>query len=249
MIKEMSKFDLDCEFIEAVDGSLLSEREISEVYDRKKSISSIGRELSRGEIGCALSHRKIYKKMIDNGIEVAVILEDDVKIDENVLSIFKMRNKFFFIWDVILLGHHSWRCVSDPVKYNLWYKKHIASNFILRYPAERGFGTYGYLINLAGAKRLFFQTKVLVKPIDHYTGNNKKLNLFIIEKPIITVDKSLLNYSNLYNERLKSEIKTKKQQIFLINQIKNFKIYRQLWLVKEWLKIVYRQIIPIQGYQ
>lgn len=40
-----------------------------------------GRRIMDGEIGCALSHISIYKKMIEEGVEIACILEDDVVLD------------------------------------------------------------------------------------------------------------------------------------------------------------------------
>ena len=59
-----NKYNLYPEFIEAVDGRLLNDNDISAVYSKDKAIKTISRELSKGEIGCALSHIKIYQKMI-----------------------------------------------------------------------------------------------------------------------------------------------------------------------------------------
>lgn len=36
--------------------------------------------LNAGEVGCFLSHRAIWQRMVDNGIEAALIFEDDAKI-------------------------------------------------------------------------------------------------------------------------------------------------------------------------
>ena len=58
------KYNLQVEFIEAVDGRALDEEDIAELYSRDKSINEIRRELFVPEIGCALSHKYIYELML-----------------------------------------------------------------------------------------------------------------------------------------------------------------------------------------
>lgn len=64
-----SKFKLNVEFVEAVDG---------------KNISNIGK-IKPGEAGCCLSHKKVLQMIIDNpSIKTALIMEDDVEFDKNM---------------------------------------------------------------------------------------------------------------------------------------------------------------------
>ncbi|SFR34896.1 glycosyltransferase family 25 protein [Litoreibacter janthinus] len=42
--------------------------------------------LSMGEIGCFESHRTVWRHMVENELAAALILEDDVAIDKNVLT-------------------------------------------------------------------------------------------------------------------------------------------------------------------
>jgi glycosyl transferase, family 25 len=97
-IKErLENLNIPFEFVEGVNGKLLSEEELREVFDREKShnyykwyrnrTGSAGVELSRGEIGCALAHRKIFQKMVNENIDSAIILEDDVFVTEDFLPI------------------------------------------------------------------------------------------------------------------------------------------------------------------
>ncbi|MGH2303434.1 glycosyltransferase family 25 protein [Enterobacter hormaechei] len=76
MEAQLQALGLEAEFIEAVDGRLMSEEE------RKSVTAKVNYAFLPGEIGCALSHQKIYKKMIDENIDNALILEDDVVLDE-----------------------------------------------------------------------------------------------------------------------------------------------------------------------
>lgn len=71
---------LDIEFIEAVDGSLLTKKEL--LFNQDKAFRIYGRTLSDGEIGCTLSHQLCYRKIKDNNDEYALILEDDLFISD-----------------------------------------------------------------------------------------------------------------------------------------------------------------------
>lgn len=73
VFEECQKFGLSVEMIDAVNGKGLSEQELrSQVFDFENNY------LTRGEIGCALSHLKVYEKMLANGDNHALVLEDDV---------------------------------------------------------------------------------------------------------------------------------------------------------------------------
>lgn len=72
IIKECEKYSLSIEIIDAVDGRLLSEEYLKEnIYNYPDC------KLTKGEIGCSLSHLKIYEKIVNENIPVALILEDD----------------------------------------------------------------------------------------------------------------------------------------------------------------------------
>lgn len=81
MEAQLNALGLSAEFIDAVDGRLMSE-------DEKRSVTAdVNYAFLPGEIGCALSHQKIYKKMIDENIDNALILEDDVVLNEEFKNV------------------------------------------------------------------------------------------------------------------------------------------------------------------
>lgn len=74
--------DINFEFVDAVYGKELSEDYLDLV--RGKSTGKIidrGYAAIPGEIGCTLSHLKIYQKILANDIDWACILEDDAILD------------------------------------------------------------------------------------------------------------------------------------------------------------------------
>ncbi|PPS58612.1 hypothetical protein CRX72_19935 [Pantoea sp. BRM17] len=66
---QLDALNLDYEFVEAVDGTLMTADE------RAAASAPINYAFLPGEIGCALSHQKIYQKIVDSNIEAAMILE------------------------------------------------------------------------------------------------------------------------------------------------------------------------------
>lgn len=73
--------------IEAVDGRALPDTELEAVYSQQSlHAPRYPFPLSAGEIGCFLSHRKVWQAIADSGLEAGLIIEDDVEIDAPVFS-------------------------------------------------------------------------------------------------------------------------------------------------------------------
>lgn len=71
---------LEAEFIEAVDGAALT-AEQRRLYDRRRALSVYGAEMSDAELGCHLSHLKAHQAIVDRGLDLALVLEDDIECD------------------------------------------------------------------------------------------------------------------------------------------------------------------------
>ncbi len=81
MTARLRELGMEAEFITAVNGRQLAAADRAAVYDRRRSLRVYGVEMLDSEIGCFLSHRRLYERMVAENIEVALILEDDVRID------------------------------------------------------------------------------------------------------------------------------------------------------------------------
>jgi glycosyl transferase family 25 len=69
---------LSFEIVGGVNGAALSGQEIAERYSDRKAKWRASRSLVAAEIGCALSHLKVYGEIIARDIPCALVLEDDV---------------------------------------------------------------------------------------------------------------------------------------------------------------------------
>lgn len=214
------KHNLQVEFIEAVEGRALDEEDIAELYSREKTIDALGRKLSRGEIGCALSHKTIYEKILYKNIEIALILEDDIDFNADLLTLLNVKGTFPQNWELILLGHHTGYSREVDTVASIWSQMQLIGNYTLARPCEKGYGTYGYLITKTGAKKLLEHLDIIGKPIDHYTGDSQCINLYTINPAPIRIHEQL------------SEDYTSMQERQLLNDSQNFKDKVRLILIK-----------------
>lgn len=81
---QLSSIGLTAKFVDAVVGKDISSGEYFNL-----AVAGRKRLLSPSELGCSLSHQLIYSDIIENNIESAIILEDDVLLDVSKWAKFK----------------------------------------------------------------------------------------------------------------------------------------------------------------
>lgn len=77
---QLEALGLEYEIVPAVYGASLTDAERARLYDDRKAKLQRARSLVPAEIGCALSHLKVYRTIIERGMDCALILEDDVNV-------------------------------------------------------------------------------------------------------------------------------------------------------------------------
>ena len=171
MLKRAAEMGLDLEFFEAVNGRNLSSDQM-ELYDSKKRRHFFGRDLTFGEIGCLLSHRAIYEKMIRENIPVAIILEDDVIFEPDVKEVFAALPYSSVPWDVI-------RFLGSTKIYARGCRKIaplIGRYWMARLPTAPG-GAHGYMIKREAAQVMLTHMQKNWLPIDTLQGRTWETGL------------------------------------------------------------------------
>lgn len=84
MTNILNEKGLRYELVEAIDGRILSQGEINGLYSRFKSWLILNRQMTRSEIGCALSHKKAYRKFLATNEQSCVIFEDDIIVSDMI---------------------------------------------------------------------------------------------------------------------------------------------------------------------
>lgn len=132
---------LDYEFISAVNGHTLTEAEIAQ------HTRAVNYAFKSGEIGCALSHLAIYRKMQNEKIAQALILEDDALLTAQLSAVLSS--------PAMQLPKNSPTLVLLS-RVNRYINKAVASvtETAHLYPVYSATTAHAYVINLEAAKRL-----------------------------------------------------------------------------------------------
>ena len=156
MDQQLEKLGLKAEFVDAVDGRKLSAEELHQLYDEETALLRTGRVLSPAEIGCSLSHRKVYKLIMDRKLDRAIILEDDAILNQRFPAILKeLRNGPL---DVDVLSFYTeigWIDLKDPLR--------IGAETFYR-PASDVTHAVAYYITQRGARTLYEPDRISYVP-------------------------------------------------------------------------------------
>lgn len=143
--KQLDKLNLPYEIIPGVYGKNLSADELTIDYNAKKAHRIHCRNLSLSEIGCALSHINLYKKIIEEQVSEALILEDDVILPNELPNLLQKIEEHIHhnVPEVILLS---------PGKAKYKHKaRRILTDCYSIYPYHNGYFTSSYIINQLAA--------------------------------------------------------------------------------------------------
>ena len=176
---ELNKYGIPFERVAGVYGNDVPDEEVERVYDSRQNQRRYKKVLGRGEIGCYLSHIKCWQKIVDDGLDYAVILEDDFKLND-AFKDFEGLFEQLQDWDYVRLAFSSRNvpiCQREPITsvYDLVYYKKVPIN------------TLAQAVSLQGAKKLLENSKCFFRPVDvdmkHYW--EKGINVLGIDPPLI----------------------------------------------------------------
>lgn len=159
MAAQLDGLGLAHEFFRAVDGRALSEDEVAVCYSPTRAATTGWKELSRGEIGCALSHQGVWQALVDSGDAGWVVLEDDAVLAPEAPAVMAALPSLARDGDVLLL-------VPGPEQSYAFRQQSLPSGHRLAYVNQLQFLATGYYITPLAARRLLAATRPLWCPID-----------------------------------------------------------------------------------
>lgn len=151
ILRELEKHGLDYELIAGVDGKSLSEDERNRVSDRA-AVEARPNKLTAGAIGCALSHLEVYRKMIADNADVALVLEDDAVLFDGIGELLKLIENKIEDGEAILL--HYFKVRPEKVILSSQRATPLDGNYSLLEPINYPQSGTGYVITRETALRL-----------------------------------------------------------------------------------------------
>jgi GR25 family glycosyltransferase involved in LPS biosynthesis len=161
-----------------VDTNIITQDGIN--FAKKSDI--IYTHLTVGAIGCAMSHRAIYQKIIDENINSCLILEDDITIDNKFNEKIKIIENYIkqnrLDYDLFFLGFHHTAKYDNTNKYKIVY------------------GLFGYIVTNKGAKKLLNLFPLTYQIDTEISRNTDKINIYgvNVSNKIILSDESQYSY-------------------------------------------------------
>ncbi len=115
--ERLSAVNLTFKRIDAIDGNNLTDKQKYLHYNPQLNKQKYHYALSNGQIGCYLSHRKAWQKIVDEKLKYAIVLEDDFYIDEPIHDAIKNIEQLNQSWQLIKLAAYENR--TRPIAYRL----------------------------------------------------------------------------------------------------------------------------------
>jgi len=167
MVEVLGQIGLPVEFVTGVDGSVLTAEERS-AYDRARALRVYGVEMKDSEIGCFLSHRRIYERMVREGIGTALVLEDDVTIQPTLPAVVAdLLASPYAGWLVVRLDTKLGRVANPAAPRFLGTRvAELSDGAALYRIRSQVLGVGAYLIRQEGAARMLDYGRRIFMPID-----------------------------------------------------------------------------------
>ncbi|WP_294958156.1 glycosyltransferase family 25 protein [Sulfurovum sp.] len=246
MLQLCKKLNLkNVEIINAVNGQNMDDEFIDNIVSKEKTIKFMKRGFIKGEIGCLLSHKKIYEKMVKENIPNALILEDDVEFDNTLYKALKLSTNFPREAEFVFLGYWNADLKNINKMISFRGRHRLSSSLSLIRFTSNVHGNYGYFITKNGAKKLLKHlNKPLFMPIDHYTGDDKYINIYGVYPPVIHLSPkfSLNTEMEKGRQRERDTIQTKEIQNKNRNSLKM--LLKMIGLLKP-VQITKQEILSI----
>lgn len=166
--RQMSSLSLPYQFF---DATVLEDMDqAGHPIDRTAILERYGRMLTKGEVSCFLSHRRIWQEIIASG-KPSVIFEDDALIDGCIQHFLDCLATTPVAFDVVLMGHSK----KDPQQKKLYHFLEPLKNSeqLDTFALGRGFktwpsGTVGYVVTPAGAAKLLEASRTICCVLDDW---------------------------------------------------------------------------------
>ncbi|KGL76376.1 Procollagen galactosyltransferase 2, partial [Tinamus guttatus] len=152
MLRTLYEQEIAVKIVEAVDGKALNTSQLKalsiEMLPGYRDPYS-SRPLTRGEIGCFLSHYYIWKEVVNRELEKTLVIEDDVRFEHQfkrkLMKLMDDIEQAQLDWELIYIGRKRMQ-VQQPEK--------AVPNVMNLVEADYSYWTLGYAISFQGAQKL-----------------------------------------------------------------------------------------------
>ncbi|KAG8006635.1 Procollagen galactosyltransferase 1, partial [Nibea albiflora] len=167
MLRTLYEQEIACKVIAAVDGKAMNISEVQAMGIHMLpgySDPYHGRPLTKGELGCFLSHYNIWKEIVERNLHTSLVIEDDLRFEiffkRRLMNLMSEVEEEGLDWDLIYIGRKRMQ-VDHPEK--------AVPNIHNLVEADYSYWTLGYMISLQGAEKLLKAEPLKrILPVDEF---------------------------------------------------------------------------------
>ncbi|XP_064137019.1 procollagen galactosyltransferase 1 isoform X2 [Loxodonta africana] len=167
MLRALRLQGIACRLVEATDGKAMNTSQVEAL-----GIQMLpgyrdpyhGRPLTKGELGCFLSHYSIWKEVVDRGLQKSLVFEDDLRFEiffkRRLMNLMRDVEQEGLDWDLIYVGRKRMQ-VEHPEKAVPRVRNLVEADY--------SYWTLAYVLSLQGAHKLL-SARPLAKmlPVDEF---------------------------------------------------------------------------------
>ena len=155
-----ARLPIESEIFAAVDGARLSQAEIDKAYARLRFRPRYPFALTASEVGVFLSHRAIWRRIVDEKPEFGVVFEDDAEIDAGLFAgLIEFVAAERAAWDYVLMPATAIRGGTAVAR---------RGGLALLRPDAPPLRAIGQIVSRAAAERLLAATLPFDRPVDTF---------------------------------------------------------------------------------
>lgn len=144
--------------IDAVNAEQVQASQALNHYNEAQNARYYYRSLRMSEVATYMSHRLAWQRMVDDGVDFAIILEDDVLLANSFVYLARTIAELEQPWHVLKLAEPYARVKSKGVE-------RCGAATLVRYP-HIPLGTSAYVITREGAEMMLRWSESFYRPLD-----------------------------------------------------------------------------------
>uniref|UniRef100_A0A8C4NGT3 Glycosyl transferase family 25 domain-containing protein n=1 Tax=Eptatretus burgeri TaxID=7764 RepID=A0A8C4NGT3_EPTBU len=167
MLRALQEQSISCKLVDAVDGAALNKSAmdalgISMLPSYEDPYSD--RPITKGEVGCFLSHYRVWQEVVARRLQFVLVLEDDVRFElffrRRLMHLMRDIDHANLEWDLIYLGRKKMEFNFPEVAVN-------NVKYLVR--ADYSYWTLAYVLSQSGARKLLSGNPLgQILPVDEY---------------------------------------------------------------------------------
>jgi glycosyl transferase family 25 len=200
--RQLDNLKLPFELVSGVLGAALSPAELAECYDDRKARRNLCMSLVPSQIGCALSHTRVYQKIVERNLDCALILEDDVILPA------MMPKMMLEIQNTINVDRPEVILLSPAIGSHGRHDRRLPGGEFEMIPFKAGYYTSSYIVTHFAARALLKELYPVGDVADCWARlkSYKVVDLFVINPPLIEQNQTAFGSStNEDNWKLKKK--------------------------------------------